>query len=351
MNGGYAALTSGSDMIDAAKTLADVMGLDKVSSWPDSVLTLNQNDYGGGWEFGAYVYTDTTSTCQSLGYQCCSSCESGPHPEYDADCSGQVCCEVCSTTNELIAWWTMDLVDISGTTLFDKSGNSNDGTIYGAVSTTGRISQALYFDGVNDYLETNYLNHLPYWSVGVWVKGDNLPGSDRDTGPVMKQENFLISWDHSGSSFRGAASIRVGGIWYPSSFGTLNANTWYHLTATYDGETLKAYKNGQLITSNTNPSGNSDSSTYSMKIGRHAVNDDYFNGAIDEVRIYNYALSSQEVLALYNAGQSICSPADTNTDGTVDIIEIINYMASWKAGSVTIENLMIGIGEWKNGCD
>ena len=46
----------------------------------------------------------------------------------------------------------MDSADISGTTLFDKSGNSNDGTIYGAVSAGGQINEALDFDGSDDYV-------------------------------------------------------------------------------------------------------------------------------------------------------------------------------------------------------
>ena len=225
-----------------------------------------------------------------------------------------------TSSNDLIAHYTMDSSDISGNTISDKSGNGNDATIYGAVSTTGKISQALYFNGVKDYVETNYVNHLPHWSVGVWVKGNNLPGSDKEAGPVMKQENFLISWDHESSSFREAAGIRVGGTWYPAGFGTLNANTWCHLAATYDGEILKAYKDGKLITGNPNPSGNSDSSSHSVKIGRHAVNDYYFNGAIDEVRIYNYALSADEVSKLYAGGSTL--KGDLTGDNQIDIQDI-----------------------------
>jgi len=47
---------------------------------------------------------------------------------------------------------------------------------------------------------------------------------------------------------------------------------------------------------------------------------------------------------------SACSPADSNTDGSISITEIMNYITQWKSGSVTITALMTGIGEWKNGC-
>ena len=46
-------------------------------------------------------------------------------------------------------------------------------------------------------------------------------------------------------------TLNVGGAWYPASFGPLAANTWYFLAATYDGETLTAYTNGVLVSTNT----------------------------------------------------------------------------------------------------
>jgi hypothetical protein len=75
----------------------------------------------------------------------------------------------------------------------------------------------------------------------------------------------------------------------------LLANTWYYLAATYDGETLKAFKNGALITSNTAPSGVPNAETNSLKLGRHSVAAQFFRGTVDEVRVYNRALSPAEI--------------------------------------------------------
>jgi hypothetical protein len=50
----------------------------------------------GNWDMGAFVYTGAVQTCQNQGYQCCPSCQSGPHPEYNGDCPGEVCCEKCN---------------------------------------------------------------------------------------------------------------------------------------------------------------------------------------------------------------------------------------------------------------
>jgi hypothetical protein len=253
---------------------------------------------------------------------------------------------------KLIAHYTMDSSDISEGQVLDSSGNEIHATMYGNPQTSsGRIFESLHFDGVDDYLDTGYADDINQWTVSVWVKGDSNPKSDRDAGPVMKQENFLMSWDHRSNPFRQAAGLSVGGTWYPSSFGTLVGGTWYHIVATYDEETLRTYRDGQLITSNAQPSGSPDSAVESMKIARHAVNDYLFAGYVDDVRIYNYALSASEVSDLYNLGEvSVCGFSDSNSDGIVTISELIDYISQWKIGNVSISNLIDAIGKWKSGC-
>ena len=108
---GDLALQSTSPAINAGANLGSPynMGLNSASTWPNNVHTLNQSDYGS-WEIGAFVYADVpipdpdpASTCEAEGYQCCASCQSGSHPEYNGDCLGQVCCEVCSLPPETCA--------------------------------------------------------------------------------------------------------------------------------------------------------------------------------------------------------------------------------------------------------
>ena len=96
----------------------------------------------------------------------------------------------------------------------------------------------------------------------------------------------------------------VGSTWHPASFGDLQANTWYHLVASYDGEDFKAYKDGVLITNNSTPSGEPETEGSTLKLGRHSRYGDYFAGSIDDVHIYNYALSQVEIAALY-AGKGL----------------------------------------------
>jgi hypothetical protein len=147
-------------------------------------------------------------------------------------------------------------------------------------------------------VDTGYRTDSPTWTVAAWVSSPAAPSDERQTGPVHRERNYQINWDHMLDDFRGSAAVSVGGTWYAAGFGSLKADTWYHLAATYDGQTLKAYKNGALVTENADPSGTPDVEAESLKLGRHAANPDYFRGLVDDVRLYNYALGAAEIAAL-----------------------------------------------------
>jgi tetratricopeptide (TPR) repeat protein len=200
-------------------------------------------------------------------------------------------------TGEMVGWWKLD--EQSGTAASDSSGNGRHVTLIGGPEwVTGRIDGGLRLDGVNDYVETGYTANLPVWTISVWVISPTAPSARTQTGPVHRENNYQINWDHMDPNFRGAAALFVGDTWYFASFGLLEANKWYHLAATYDGETLNAYKDGVLITSNTAPSGNPSAETAPLNFGKHVLNRNYFGGTIDDVRIYSYALNEAEIKAL-----------------------------------------------------
>ncbi|MCX5636427.1 MAG: hypothetical protein NTX52_01870, partial [Planctomycetota bacterium] len=154
---------------------------------------------------------------------------------------------------KLVAYWELD-----GDA--NDSIGGNHGTIFGNPNwVSGRINKALECDGIDDYIDTGYATDLPVWTVAVWVRSPAAPTSGTkatESGPVHRESNYQINWNHGNAAYQGAAGVQVVGTWYPASFGSLEANTWYHLAATYDGEDLKAYKDGVLITNNSSPSGN-----------------------------------------------------------------------------------------------
>ena len=194
-------------------------------------------------------------------------------------------------------YWNLD--EGSGSVAYDSSGNGVNGQLRNSPRwTAGRVNGGLSFDGINDWVETNYNTDFSRWTMSAWVRSPAAPGSGQPSGPVHREMNFQLNWNHPSATFRGAAGVRVRNLWYAAKFGALNSNTWYHLAATYDGETLKAYKNGVLITTNAAPSGVADSDPLTLKLGRQALTKVFFRGVVDEVKVYQRALSASEVAGL-----------------------------------------------------
>jgi len=182
----------------------------------------------------------------------------------------------------------------------DSSDNDHDGTLFGEPTfVEGVVIMALEFDGVDDYVDTDYTEDLAVWTIACWAKSPAAPSGDPSSasGPVHREKNYQFNWNHQSDDYRGSVTVSAGG-WHAASLGTLEADTWYHLAGTYDGEGLKAYKDGVLITTNDAPSGPPAAETGTLKLGKHATAEQYFTGTVDEVRIYNRALSAEEVLFL-----------------------------------------------------
>jgi len=204
-----------------------------------------------------------------------------------------------TTAPQLLAWWKFD--ETEGQLARDSAG-SHDGILQGDPMwqpAGGRVGGALEFDGVDDCVDTDWVTDLPTWTVATWIKSPAAPTSPTAQGPIHREQNFQINWDHGDDEFRGAAGLCVGGQWYGAGFGELAADTWYHLVATYDGENLKAYKDGILITDNAGPSGRPDSESTTLTLGKHATAEAYFTGTIDDVRIFGSALSADQIKALH----------------------------------------------------
>jgi hypothetical protein len=179
--------------------------------------------------------------------------------------------------------------------VLDASGNGYDGTIAGDPAfVEGAVGMALEFDG-DDHVDTGYTEDLADWTISAWAMSPAAPSGDSPSGPVHREINYQFNWNHGDDTFRGAAALRVGGTWYAAKYAPLEADTWYHLTATYDGDSLKAYRDGELITDNTDLSGDPDTEAATLKLGRHATAEQYFTGTVDEAMIYNRVLSTGEV--------------------------------------------------------
>ncbi len=204
----------------------------------------------------------------------------------------------------LIGWWKLD--ETEGTTASDSSGNGHDATLHGDPKwqpSGGKVGGALQFDGDDDYADTGYDDSLSTWTVAAWVKSPAAPTSAGPSGPVHREKNFQINWNHELDQFRGAAGVSLGVKWHAASFGSLQADTWYHLAATFDGKSLKAYTNGTLVTNNPDASGVPDIEPETLKLGRHARDNNCFAGTIDDVRLYNFGLDEAQIQQLFREGK------------------------------------------------
>lgn len=187
---------------------------------------------------------------------------------------------------------------------------SNDGTVDGATyeSTGGpRSDGAYHFDGTNDFVDCGQVVGSTF-TASAWCKFDTLPSSEPDNRRIVA--NFTTS-DSSGWGIFGhkdTDSIRFdlydsngNKITKSTQDNFISVGSWYHTVLTADGSTANFYVNGEIITSTSH--GSSDG-TNNLNIGRgpHSGGVEYFDGQIDDVRLYNRAFSPSEVHDLYQYG-------------------------------------------------
>src|SRR5262245_38854781 len=189
----------------------------------------------------------------------------------------------------------------SGTTVTDASGNNNTGTLGSGVtrSTQGKFGSALVFNGssVVTIPSATSLNLTTDMTLEAWV----YPTVAQPTWPaVLVKEQTGNGWvyalyansDHS-RPFMGVYINGEQNLWGGT---LLPLNTWSHLAATYDGSTERLYVNGVQVASRAQ-TGAIRTSTLPVRLGGDTLTGEYFRGRIDEVRIYNQALSPSEIQA------------------------------------------------------
>jgi hypothetical protein len=187
--------------------------------------------------------------------------------------------------------------------LSDLSGNGNNGTISGATWTvSGKYGNALTFNGSNALVTVSNAASLQLTSamtLEAWVFPTTVDSAWRDV--IYKGDDNYYLMAMSNNSSHPVAGTILGGV-YAEAIGpnALTTNTWAHLAATYNGATVRLYVNGVQVASRTQ-SGTIASSTNPLQIGGDSIYGQYFAGRIDEVRIYNRALSVTEIQSDMNS--------------------------------------------------
>ena len=198
----------------------------------------------------------------------------------------------------------------SGTTWVDISGG-NDATLLNTPTYSTTYGGELTFSKSQfEYATVSNLGNISVWTIEAWIYFNSSPNAG--TNAIITNQydginkvNFAL-----GSINPGSNAIRAGfydGTWRFSSGVTISTGQWYHFVGTYDGSTIKMYNNtvsvGDLSYSGTPQSGGE------VRIARRwddsaSISSNFIDGIIPVVRIYNVALTSDEVKQNFNVHRS-----------------------------------------------
>jgi len=220
-----------------------------------------------------------------------------------------------------VGWWKFD--ECQGNTVYDWSGNNNNGTIsVGAGGSqnslgtcqsgtsaawtngaSGKFNSSLNFDGTDDYIYTNSNTTLKLQSntFSMWINAVDLnayrglleivsASTGSRYGRIMSfgsnEIRYHIGYDNFNNSY--------------VSFPNVPLNKWVHLVGTWDGATMKSYIDGVKVGEFSFNSVIPYDGNVLLKIGLDPGR--YFNGKIDDIRIYNYPLTPEQIKTVYNNG-------------------------------------------------
>ena len=200
--------------------------------------------------------------------------------------------------------------DLATTAVLDSKG-SNDGTLEGGnntedISVAGKINKALDFDGTDDYINCGNNASLDITDVitlSVWLKWDGAVNGWNDYRVLIYGTDTYRIFGGSVSAGKIHMSIWGSGeTWIntPASTTRVDDGEWHHIVGTSDGTTLCLYVDGVLEASIE--SGTINNLIGNVYIGARATGTSGWNGKIDDVRIYNTALTPYYVKLLYNNG-------------------------------------------------
>jgi hypothetical protein len=225
------------------------------------------------------------------------------------------------TITNTFAYWKFD--ETSGSSAADSSGNGNTGSLISFPGDNsqwipGRVGGALNLNNTNvgqgyvtaaDSPSLNFTNSLSF-SLAAWVKG--TPAQISGAGIIAKGYggNEEYAMDVSGGAFRFYVR-NAAGVSSPIQSSVAPNNRWQHLIATYDAASgvMNLYVNGQLVSTGPAPTSLlSNGHVVSIGSRESGAVSGYvwpFNGVIDDVRIYNRALRTNEVQTLYSTAGSL----------------------------------------------
>jgi hypothetical protein len=224
--------------------------------------------------------------------------------------------------NGLVGWWPFN------GNANDESGNGNHGTVNGATLASDRFGNpnlAFSFDGVNDAITIpdNALLRPSFITISAWVLSNNLTSGGTIISKKQSSgmgEQYILGHDNQGMAnfqIKRNSNCSPGSNWQylytPQN--VINNSLWEHVVCTYDGVSMKFYNNSILVSSfNPVPGGIDNCIGGNLNIGWFSPTQFLYNGIIDDIGIWNRALTNCEIAALYQS--SILSATITSQTPT-----------------------------------
>ncbi len=243
----------------------------------------------------------------------------------------------------LIGWWKLN--DESGNTAADSSGYGNDGILHGDPQwVEGILGGALDLDGSGDYVDCGnnpaFAMTTNQMTVAAWVTIRSIPGEWR--AAVAKGEN---AWRLGNVNMD--PRFHFGMTWWdqPNPYAvdggtSVNFNEWHHIAGTFDGANINIYLDGVVDASATTPEP-IGTNNLNVFIGDNPeATGRYWDGLIDDVRLYNRALTTEEILVAMQ-GESFISYNPSPANGATDVPR--NVVLAWDPGtSAQTHNVYFG---------
>ena len=236
----------------------------------------------------------------------------------------------------LVGYWPLDgsTINWKTGTISDISGQGNNGTPVSlgttTAPTTGKIGQALNFNGSTSYVKTGagVANLTTQGTVSVWI----YSGNAFQYGGIAGKGNPIWGGGYGWYVWGSSAYFDISDSSYVEIATSIPSGAWIHLVGTFDGSYLRIYKNGVFVTQTAQTHNSLTSGPF--YIGN--TNNYFFNGKIDDVRIYNRALSAQEVAQLYALGNVNAAHSSTVTlsTGLVGYWTFDGGAMNWKTNTV-----------------
>ncbi len=253
-----------------------------------------------------------------------------------------------NNSSDIVAYYKLDETQIVGsdTLIYDASPNANNGILKNEpVVASGFLGNALQFDGVDDYVQ---FSPSPTFdmpggvvSLSVWTKLNLLPSQLPGAfGPIFDSETdqYVIYEDRGNNQLRFKVTTTGGAARPAIQVADLKTGEWINVVGVYDGANAKIYLNGVLkgtlpLTGTVNPG-------QAATLGKSGTT--FFSGEIDNVKVFNRALTAQEVADLYTQSKTIgVSPNPSDVTLNAPVVNETDVTLSWTP-SVTYESTMMG---------